>query len=95
MQRLKVEHVRLNTRNKEPLQYLIIHALCVNLKEMEAFTMQPLHQGTDGDRGYFDLANFLRIGCKSAVMFKSTPCRPKIFSRKAGKRSTRLASGKT
>src|SRR4029077_9009250 len=74
MQRLKVEHVRLNTRNKEPLQYLIIHALCVNLKEMEAFTMQPLYQGTDRDRGYFELATFLRIGSKWAVMFSDKAC---------------------
>src|ERR1700719_2690226 len=68
MQGLKVEHVRLNTGIKKPLQYLIIHSLCVHLKEMEAFTMKPLHQGTDGDRGYLEFANFLRIGSKSAVM---------------------------
>src|SRR5438445_10783764 len=68
MQRLKVEHVRLNMGVKEPLQYLIIHALCVHLQKMTAFTMQPLHQGTDRDRGYFELTNFLRIGSKSAVM---------------------------
>src|SRR2546425_10418294 len=68
MQRLKVEHVRLNMGVKEPLQYLIIHALCVHLKKMKAFTMQPLHQGTDRDRGYFELTNFLRIGSKSAVV---------------------------
>src|SRR6266705_1094520 len=68
MQVLEVQHVRLNTGVKKPLQYLKIHALCVHLKEMEAFTMQPLHQGTDGDRGYFDLANVLRIGSKSTVM---------------------------
>ena len=43
MQRLEVEHVRLNTGIKKPLQYLIIHALCVHLKEMEALTIgQPV-----------------------------------------------------
>src|SRR5256885_16811299 len=77
MQRLKVEHVRLNMGVKEPLQYLIIHALCVHLKKMKALTMQPLHQGTDRDRGYFELTNFLRIGSKSAgtLSEKATPRR--------------------
>jgi len=43
MQRLKVEHVRLNTGIKKPLQYMIIHALCVHLKKMEALAMKHFH----------------------------------------------------
>jgi predicted transposase YbfD/YdcC len=35
---------------------------------MEALTMKHLYQGTDGDRGYFKLANVLHIGSKSTVM---------------------------
>src|ERR1044071_9796729 len=68
MHRLEVEHVRLNTSIKKPLQYLIIHTLCVHLKKIEPLTIKPFHQRTDGDRGYFKRANFLRIGPKSAVM---------------------------
>src|SRR5437588_10647063 len=68
MQRLEVEHLRLQTRIKKPLQYLIIHAFRVHLKDMGALTMKHLHQGTDGNRIYFDLANVLRIGAKSAVV---------------------------
>ena len=53
MQRFKIEHVGLNTGLKKPPQYLIIHPLCVHLKEIEAFTMKHLYKGTDGDRSYF------------------------------------------
>src|SRR6266480_822885 len=74
MQRLKVQHVSFNTFIKKPLQYLIIHTLRVHLKKMEAFTTKPLHEGTDGDRGYFDLPNFLRIRSKSAVMLTYKAC---------------------
>ena len=74
MQRFKVEHVGLNTGLKKPPQYLIIHALCVHLKEIEAFTMKHLYKGTDGDRSYLELANVLRIGSKSAVMLSNKAC---------------------
>src|SRR5437879_6883324 len=78
MQRLEVEHVRLHTGIKRPLQYLIIHALCVHLKDMEVLTMKHLEQGTDGNRGYFDAANFFRIRSKSTVMLSDQACLRRI-----------------